>query len=139
VPHIEIRSNEVLHTFHKYYFVDPCFRKVCFLRQNMQYDITYWLENMVYFELLRRNRDVRVGLIDNKEIDFVATDHSGYTSYYQVSWSTMNKEVLVRELAPLKLVKNSNPKYLLTMDTDSNPVYDNDIRKLNIVDWLLEK
>jgi len=135
--HFEIRNEEHLETLYKYYFVDPGFRKVCFLRQDMQYDNTYWLENMVYFELLRRNREVYVGLIDNKEVDFIAIDHNGCTSYYQVSWTTVDKEVLRRELASLKLIKNSNPKYILTMDTDGS-VY-NDVRKVNVVDWLLEK
>ena len=134
-PHFEIRNKELLQTLHKYYFVDPCFRKVCFLRQEMKQGNPYWLENMVYFELLRRNKNVYVGLIDNKEVDFVATDHSGHTSYYQVSWSTTKREVLRRELASLKLIENSNPKYLLTMDMDFT-VY-NDIHKVNVVDWLL--
>ena len=41
-----------------------------------------------------------------------------------------------RELASLRAIKDSNPKYLLTTDNDFNPVYDG-IRKLNVVDWLL--
>ena len=51
----------------------------------MKKDITHWLENIVYFELLRRNMDVFVGKINNKEVDFVVVDHNGYTSYYQVA------------------------------------------------------
>jgi len=72
----------------------------------------------------------------NKIIDFVAVDDNGYTSYYQVAWTTMVPETLERELAPLNAIKDSNPKYLLTTDLDLNPVY-NGIRKLNVVDWLL--
>ena len=45
-------------------------------------------------------------------------------------------ETLERELASLNAIKDSNPKYLLTMDIDFNPVY-NGIRKLNVADWLL--
>ena len=60
------------------------------------------------------------------------------TSYYQVAWTTMNKETLERELASLNAIKDSNPKYLLTTDLDFNPVY-NGIRKLNVADWLLSK
>ena len=62
--------------------------------------------------------------------------HEGYTSYYQVAWTTASAETLERELASLNAIKDSNPKYLLTMDMDFNPVY-NGIRKLNVADWLL--
>jgi predicted AAA+ superfamily ATPase len=68
----------------------------------------------------------------------VATDHDGYTSYYQVAWTTIADETLERELASLNAIKDSNPKYLLTMDIDIAPVY-NGIRKLNVADWLLQK
>ncbi|MDR2972261.1 MAG: ATP-binding protein [Bacteroidales bacterium] len=137
VPRYEIKGKGLLQTLNKYYLVDPCFRKVR-LKRSMQKDRSHWLENMVYLELLRRYRDVYVGKIDNKEVDFVVTDHEGYTSYYQVAWTTINDETLERELASLNAIKDSNPKYLLTMDVDFNPVY-NGIRKLNVVDWLLTK
>ena len=135
VPRFEIKGKGLLQTLNKYYLVDPSFRKVR-LRRDIKKDISHWLENMVYFELLRRNRDVFVGKIDNKEVDFVVTDYNGYTSYYQVAWTTMIPETLERELASLNVIKDSNPKYLLTTDIDLNPVY-NGIRKINVVDWLL--
>jgi len=134
-PRYEIKGKGLLQTLNKYYLVDPCFRKVR-LKRDMKKDISHWLENMVYLELLRRYRDVYIGKINNKEVDFVVTDHEGYTSYYQVAWTTMNYETLERELASLKAIKDSNPKYLLTTDIDLNPVYDG-IRKMNVVDWLL--
>jgi predicted AAA+ superfamily ATPase len=87
-------------------------------------------------QLLRRYKDVYVGKINNLEADFVVTDNDGYTSYYQVAWTTMQSETLERELASLRAIKDSNPKYLLTTDIDLNPVYDG-IRKLNVADWML--
>jgi predicted AAA+ superfamily ATPase len=135
-PRYEIKGKGLLQTLNKYYLVDPCFRKVR-LKRDMKKDISHWLENMVYLELLRRYRDIYVGKIGDKEVDFVVTDHEGYTSYYQVAWTTMNDETLERELASLNAIKDSNPKYLLTTDLDLNPVY-NGIRKLNVVDWLLK-
>jgi predicted AAA+ superfamily ATPase len=137
VPRYEIKGKGLLQTLNKYYLVDPCFRKVR-LKRSMQPDRTHWLENMVYLELRRRYRDVYVGKIDNKEVDFVVTDHEGYTSYYQVAWAVTNDETLERELASLNAIKDSNPKYLLTMDMDFNPVY-NGIRKLNMADRLFSK
>ena len=136
-PRYEIKGKGLLQTLNKYYLVDPCFRKVR-VKRSMQKEITHWLENVVYFELLRRNRDVYVGKIGDKEVDFVVTDREGYTLYYQVAWTTMIPEILERELAPLKAIKDSNPKYLLTTDFDGDPVY-NGIRKLNVANWLLGK
>ena len=136
-PRYEIKGKGLLQTLNKYYLVDPCFRKVR-LRRAMKKDISHWLENVVYFELLRRNRDVYVGKIGDKEVDFVVTDHDGYTSYYQVAWMITTPETLERELAPLNAIRDSNPKYLLTTDLDFNPVY-NGIRKLNVADWLMAK
>jgi predicted AAA+ superfamily ATPase len=117
--------------------VDPCFAKVR-LKKAVLKDRSHWLENMVYLELVRRNKDVFIGKRNNLEVDFVVIDYSGYTSYYQVSWTTENADKLERELASLRAIKDSTPKYLLTTDVDFNPVYDG-IRKLNVIDWMLQK
>ncbi|MDR0367757.1 MAG: ATP-binding protein [Bacteroidales bacterium] len=134
-PRYEIKGKGLLQTLNKYYLVDPAFRKVR-LKRDMQKDISHWLENIVYFELIHRHKDVFVGQINGKEVDFVATDHDGYTSYYQVAWTTQQPETLEHELSSLNAIKDSNPKYLLTTDIDFNPVY-NGIRKINVADWLL--
>ena len=136
VPRFEIKGKGLLQTLNKYYVVDPCFAKVR-LKKGILKDRSHWLENMVYLELVRRNKDVFIGKRNNLEIDFVAVDDSGYTSYYQVAWTTENPETLERELASLKAIKDSNPKYLLTTDMDFNPVYDG-IRKINVIDWMLQ-
>lgn len=136
VPRFEIKGKGLLQTLNKYYVVDPCFAKVR-LKKGILKDRSHWLENMVYLELLRRNKDVFIGKRNNLEVDFVAVDDSGYTSYYQVAWTTENPDTLERELASLNAIKDSNPKYLLTTDMDFNPVYDG-IRKLNVIDWMLQ-
>ena len=100
-------------------------------------DRSHWLENMVYLELVRRNKEVFIGKKDNLEVDFVVVDHKDYTSYYQVAWTTEDADTLDRELASLKAIKDSTPKYLLTTDVDFNPVYEG-IRKLNVIDWMLQ-
>jgi len=124
-----------LQSLGKYYLSDTGFRRVR-LGKKPEQDMGHLLENAVYLELRRRNRNVYVGKFRDKEIDFVVTDHQGYTSYYQVAWTTMLPDILERELAPLNAVKDSNPKYLLTTDFDLEPVY-NGIRKLNVMNWLL--
>lgn len=136
VPRYEIQGKGLLQTLNKYYVVDPCFAKVR-LKKRVLRDRSHWLENMVYLELVRRNKEVFIGKRNNLEVDFVVVDNDGYTSYYQVAWTTESPETLERELASLRAIKDSNPKYLLTTDNDFNPVYDG-IRKLNVIDWMLQ-
>ena len=135
VPRFEIKGKGLLQTLNKYYVVDPCFAKVR-LKKAILKDRSHWLENMVYLELLRQNKEVFIGKRHNLEVDFVAIDYNDYTSYYQVAWTTENADTLERELASLKAIKDSTPKYILTTDVDFNPVYDG-IRKLNVIDWML--
>jgi predicted AAA+ superfamily ATPase len=134
VPRYDVKGKGLLQTLDKYYLADPAFRKVR-LGKKFSDDRGHLLENAVYLELRRRNREVYVGKLRDKEIDFVAVDHSGYVSYYQVAWSILDPATLERELAPLRAIRDSNPKYLLSTDLDVNPVYDG-IRKLNVADWL---
>ena len=136
VPRFEIKGKGLLQTLNKYYAVDPCFAKVR-LKKTILKDRSHWLENMVYLELIRRNKEVFIGKRNNLEVDFVAIDYHDYTSYYQVAWTTENSDTLERELASLRAIKDSTPKYLLTTDVDFNPVYDG-IRKLNVIDWMLQ-
>jgi len=100
-------------------------------------DTGHILENMVYLELLRRGYEVYVGSMTNGEVDFVAKNEQGLT-YYQVSESTLQPDVIERELKPLLRIKDKSPKYLLTLDEiESTADYDG-IRKLNVLKWLLD-
>ncbi len=136
VPRFEIKGKGLLQTLNKYYVVDPCFAKVRLKKAKLK-DRSHWLENMVYLELVRRNKEVFIGKRNNLEVDFVVIDNQDYTSYYQVAWTTEDAGTLERELASLKAINDSSPKYLLTTDMDFNPVYEG-IRKLNVIDWMLQ-
>jgi predicted AAA+ superfamily ATPase len=135
VPRYNIKGKNLLRTLDKYYTVDPGLRKAR-LGTEATADRGHLLENAVYLELRRRNRFVYVGKMRDKEVDFVAMDHAGYISYYQVAYSVLDEKTLARELAPLEMIKDSNAKYLLSADWDIDPVF-NGIRKLNVIDWLL--
>ncbi|MDR3242780.1 MAG: ATP-binding protein [Clostridiales Family XIII bacterium] len=135
VPRYNIKGKNLLRTLDKYYVVDPGFRSAR-LGKQVGTDRGHLLENAVYLELRRRNRHVYVGKLRDKEVDFVAMDHAGYISYYQVAYSVVDEKTLGREITPLRMIRDSNAKYLLSADWDGNPVYDG-IRKLNVIDWLL--
>ena len=93
------------------------------------------LENIVYLELLRRGYKVYVGKVDDLEIDFVASNRDGL-KYYQVALTLRDEKVLERELKSLQKTGDFYPKYLLTLDMDLEADY-NGIKKINVVDWLL--
>ena len=130
-----VKGKQLLKTMEKYYLVDVALRRVMLGRQGV--DVGHLLENVVYLELLRHNQHVFIGKTGDLEIDFV-TINDEQTSYYQVSATVRNVDTLERELAPLKNIKDHNPKWLLTLDEDPDANYDG-IRKVNVLNWLLHK
>lgn len=127
----DLKGKEILKINAKYYVVDVALRY--FLTGGSGSDSGHMLENVVYLELLRRGYKVSVGQLPGGEIDFVAEKH-GNVEYYQIAESTLSEEVLTRELAPLKAMKDNYPKYLLTMD-EIELQYEG-IRKCNVLEWL---
>jgi len=100
-------------------------------------DLGHKLENVVYFELLRRGGEVYAGRTDAGEVDFVVMKHNGEREYYQVAYTANDEKTLNRELSSLRKIKDTYPKYLLTTDFDSANI--DGIRKINVIDWLLGK
>jgi len=98
-------------------------------------DIGRILENIVFLELIRRGYTVKIGKVGEKEVDFVATKGDQRT-YYQVAASVLDPTTFEREFAPLLLIGDHYPKYVLTMD--ELPTGQDGIQQKNIVDWLLD-
>ena len=94
------------------------------------------LENIVYFELLRRGFEVAVGKLGDREIDFVA-EKQGKRIYVQVTQSMTDHKVWKRELEPLQMLKDNYDKYVLTLykgiDDDAEGVH-----IVSLIDFLLE-
>ena len=135
VDRFDAKGKNVLSSGYKYYVVDMGLR-AHMLGKKAGQDMGHILENIVYLELLRRGYKVYTGKVNDLEIDFVAENKNGL-EYYQVSLTTREEKTLERELRPLQKTGDFYPKYLLTMDRDLEADY-NGIRKINIIDWLLE-
>jgi len=73
------------------------------------------LENVVYYELLRRGWTVSVGKQGEREIDFVA-EHQDERIYVQVCYQIDALQTEEREYAPLRAIKDNYPKYVLSLD-----------------------
>lgn len=131
----DIKGRQYLQSGEKYYATDVTMRYALLGRRNI--DAGHMLENIVYLELIRRGYKVYIGKTGDKEIDFVAENKEGFT-YFQVAYTTRDTATLERELAPLQEINDHYPKFILTMDID--PIADyNGIKKINVLDWLVEK
>lgn len=67
----DLQGKQILSTNEKYYIADHGIREAVY-GGNM-HDINLVLENIVYLELLRRDYQVAVGKVGDKEVDFVCS------------------------------------------------------------------
>lgn len=130
----DIKGKKLLQTLGKYYSVDIGLSRNI-LDKNLKADRGRLLENIVYLELLRRNKTVEVGKNNDREVDFVTTSHNGTIRYYQVAETILGQETRERELSSLRNIRDHNQKVVLTLDI-SEESYDG-IRQLYLLDWLL--
>ena len=80
---------------------------------NVDRDSGHAIENVVYFELLRRGYDVSM-----------------------VTESMTSEDVRKRELAPLQKINDNYEKIVLSMNTGMDSSYDG-IKSINLIDWLI--
>ena len=128
-----IKGKQLLKTLGKYYLVDLGLRRM--LLGSRSFDAGRILENIVYLELLHRQKKVYIGKVDNQEVDFVAIDADGIT-YYQVAATVRDEKTLKRELASLQQIKDQYPKIILTLDDDPTADYDG-IKRVNALEWMM--
>ena len=130
----DIVGKNVFRSKGKYYVTDTGMRNLL-VNANELRDISAPLENIVYFELLRRGYRVFVGSYRDQEIDFTAIKEDE-VRYYQVSQTVAAEETYSREIRPLKAVDDSYMKTILTLDKDGLG-NDGGIRIINLIDWLM--
>ena len=135
IKRFDIKGKEYLRTLGKYYIVDIGLRNYLLGFRNR--DSGHAIENVVYFELLRRGYDVAIGKIDNAEVDFIATSADDKI-YIQVTESMQSEDVRKRELAPLMKIRDNYEKIVLSLEPGLDASYDG-IRSVNLVDWLLSE
>ena len=131
----DIIGKQLLKANRKMYIVDLGLRNHILPRR--QYDLGFSLENIVYFELLRRGYRVMIGKIGSTEVDFVAEKQGSYT-YFQVTADMTAQETFEREMKPLRRIRDNYEKIVLTGDRLTLGNYDG-IQVKYLPDWLLEK
>ena len=135
IKRFDIKGKEYLRTLGKYYIVDIGLRN--YLLGFRDRDSGHAIENVVYFELLRRGYDVSIGKIDNLEVDFIATKADNKL-YVQVTESMTSEDVRSRELAPLKKISDNYEKIVLSLNTGMDSSYEG-IKSINLLDWLISE
>lgn len=134
IKRFDIKGKEYLRTLGKYYIVDIGLRNYLLGFRNR--DSGHAIENVVYFELLRRGYDVAIGKIENSEVDFIATTADD-KKYIQVTESMQSEDVRNRELAPLQKIRDNYEKLVLSLEPGFDATYDG-IKSESLIDWLLE-
>lgn len=128
----DLEGKKIVTVNEKYYCADHGLREALF-GKNIQ-NIDQVLENIVCLELLRRNYKVYVGKKGDLEIDFIA-EKQGKKIYVQVAYLLANEETIRREFSVYNFVKDSYPKYVVSMD--ELDFSQNGIIHKNIKDFLL--
>ena len=130
----DVRGKRILNGKYKYYLTDLGFGQI--MSVGKRPPLVDYLENVVYNELLSRGYNVKVGNLENGEVDFIAERYKEKI-YIQVAYILADESVVEREFGAFKNIEDNYPKYVLTMDKFDFS-QDGIIHK-NVIDWLLEE
>lgn len=128
----DVRGKRILTGKYKYYLTDLGLGQVQNTSKKLQ--MGAYLENIVYNELLSRGYEVKVGTLDNGEVDFVATKFND-KMYFQVAYQ-LSDDIVNREFGVYENINDNYPKYVIS--TDTIDLSQNGIIHKNIIDWLLD-
>lgn len=131
----DVVGKQLLKSNRKWYMVDLGLRNHILPRQN--YDLGFSIENVVFFELLRRGYKVTIGKYENIEIDFVA-QKQGVLTYFQVTADMTAQSTFDREMGAFYRMRDNYEKIVLTLDRFTLGNYEG-IKVINVLDWLLGK
>ena len=129
----DLLGKKILNVNEKYYIADHGIREA--IMENNQKDINQVLENIVYFEMLRRGYNIKIGKVDNFEVDFVCKKNDE-TIYIQVSYLLASEDTKEREFSVLENIKDNYPKYVLSMDEFD--MSRNGIKHMNLIEFLIK-
>ncbi len=134
VKRFNIVGKQAMSYIEKQYAVDTGFRMI---NTNLvNFEDTFFLENIIYNELVSRDYEVFTGKTYKGEIDFVVID-GRKKCFIQVAYYLGSRETIEREFGAFKPISDASPKYVFSLDRFD---YSRDgISHINIVDFLLGK
>lgn len=134
VQKYDIAGKIALQSKQKYYAVDTGFRTIH--TNTINYEDTFFLENLIYNELLFQGFTVFTGKTHKGEVDFVAI-RNGKKCFIQVSYLMSSQSTIDREFGAFSPITDASPKYVLSLDKVD--LSRNGIAHINIVDFLLHR
>ena len=135
VDRYDVRGKRILNGKYKYYLADLGLGRI--MNTSKKEQLGAYIENVVYNELIYRGYEVKIGTLENGEIDFIALK-DGKKEYYQVCYILGdNDSVINREFGAYKGIDDNYPKYVIS--TDKFDMSQDGIIHKNIINWLLEK
>lgn len=134
VSRYDIKGRRYLSFQNKYYMFDPGVRNQ--ILNFRQIEKTHLLENIVYNELLRRYKNVDIGINKSKEIDFVV-NNIDRKYYVQVSLNIENEDVKEREISSFYGLDDGYKKIIITKSSSLFKTIGEGYLKMDIFDFLL--
>ncbi len=112
-PRFDMKSKRSLQGEKKYYLSDLSFYYAVDTDNTIQYGPD--LENMIFIYARARDYSISVGRIGKLECDFIARKGDRH-HYVQVAMTIADPATEEREYAPFRLIRDSYPRHLFTMD-----------------------
>ena len=136
VQRADINGMKIFEVGDKFYFEDLGLRNAI---RSFEYrnDVNKLMENVVYLHLRRKNYNVYVGRLGNKEIDFMA-ELNGERIYFQVTYMLFDQKTIDREFGNLMSIDDHYPKFVISMDDVSAGSDFKGVKQLHLRDFLSE-
>lgn len=134
VGRYNITGKSALSNREKQYAVDMGFRTIN--TNTINYEDTFFLENIIYNELLTRGYTVFACKTFKGEIDFVAIK-GGKKCFIKVTYLLVSEETIKREFGAYGSITDASPKYVMSLDKID--LSHDGIVHLNIIDFLLRR
>lgn len=134
ISRYDIKGKKYLASTEKYYLCDQVLKFAVLGIKDINYGRTY--ENIVAIELLRRGYEVYVGVLHQKEINFVAIKRNEKI-YIQISDNISEEKTFAREIDSLLKINDAYPKLLIARTNHPEYTYEG-ITIIDIKDWLLK-
>ena len=112
VPRYDIHGKKIFQSNEKIYWDDLGLRNLK-AEGNMDSYIEKVIENAIYKHLCFLGYDVKVGVLNAGEVDFVCTK-PGKTVYVQASYIVAEQSTRDREFGPLEKIRDNHPKYVIS-------------------------
>ena len=136
VPRYDIHGKKLFESNEKVYWDDLGLRNLK-AGGGMDSYVEKVIENAVYKQLCFLGYDVKVGVLNAGEVDFVCTK-PGKTVYVQASYVISEESTRQREFGPLEKIRDNHPKYVISATPLLTQRDENGITHLSLRKFLKE-